>query len=244
MATTEEKQEVVDTLKGPRFYRVTIWGYGGESAYINISKSAYDFWNNITEEFGDTDLVHYMSEAQDAEGEHYEFEDIDNVPSDADFMTDDGEQYYPWYEAPGEYCHQYGVEYGSARITVEEVDSGNYNAKVINPVIDGDDVTELNEQIRVESNYEIEPADHGECDTFEQEGDYVVQFYSSEKGTFFDAIIETVGEFDLRKLEFVINEYPNGEDIIDGLRYNGVDLDNNGGDTSGKGYSAHVWSNV
>jgi hypothetical protein len=71
-----------------------------------------------------------------------------------------------------------------------------------------------------------------------------MQFYSSEKGTFFDGIIETVGEFDIKKLKAVINEYPNGEDIVDGLLYDGVDIENQGGDTNGKGYYASVWSNV
>ena len=68
--------------------------------------------------------------------------------------------------------------------------------------------------------------------------------YSAEKGTFFDAIIETVGDFDLKKLKVYCNEYPNGEDIVDGMEYDGVDLDNQGGDTNGKGYSAHVWSTI
>ena len=40
MATSEEKQELVDTLSGPRYYRVLINGYGGESAYMSISKEA------------------------------------------------------------------------------------------------------------------------------------------------------------------------------------------------------------
>lgn len=243
MATSEEKQETIDTLKGPRYYRITLSGYGGESAYINISKAAYEFWSNIVEEYGDTDLVTYMADAQDAEGEHFDFENIDSVPKEADFMTD-GEHYHSWYEAPGEYCHQYGVEFGSAYITVEEVDSGEYNSTVIADVIDAQDVEELCSTIEEDSDWEIEPRDQGECDTFEPEGEYVVQFYSSEKGGFFDGIVETVGEFDPRKLTFVINEYPNGEDIIDSIQYDGVDIANNGGDTNGKGYSAHVWSNV
>lgn len=240
MATSEEKQETVDTLKGPRYYRVTLWGYGGESAYINVNKATYDFWSNITEKFGDNDLVNYMLNAEDGD---WEFEDIEEVPADAKFMEDeDGGR--PWYEANGEYCHQYGVEYGSARLSVDEIKSDIYNASIIASVIDGEEVVELNDAVREASDYTIEPCDHGEYDTFEPEGDYIIQMYSSEKGTFFDAVIETIGDFDIRKLEFVVNEYPNGEDIIDGLRYNGVDLENNGGETSGKGYSAHIWSNV
>ena len=84
----------------------------------------------------------------------------------------------------------------------------------------------------------------GECETWDDEGEYVCQFYSSEKGTFFEGIIETIGEFDPKKLKLIINEYPNGEDIVDGIQYDGVEIDNMGGDTNGKGYSAHLWKNV
>ena len=62
-----------------------------------------------------------------------------------------------------------------------------------------------------------------------------------EKGTFFDAIIETVGDFDPSKLKIQYSETTNGEDVIRGMTYNGEEVDNNGGDTNGKGYSAAVW---
>ena len=77
---------------------------------------------------------------------------------------------------------------------------------------------------------------------FGEEGEYVLQFYSSEKGSFFDGLIETVGEFDPKKLKVVYTEYPNGEDIVTSIEYDGVEVDNNGGDTNGKGYYASVWS--
>jgi hypothetical protein len=67
MATAEEKQELVDTLSGPRYYRILIQGYGGESAYMSISKEAHDFWVDHTEQYGDNDLVSYMVNAEDPE---------------------------------------------------------------------------------------------------------------------------------------------------------------------------------
>ena len=33
----------------------------------------------------------------------------------------------------------------------------------------------------------------------------------------------------------------NGEDTITSVEYDGVDIDNGGGDTNGKGYYASVW---
>jgi hypothetical protein len=242
MATSEEKTELVDTLKGPRFYSIRLYGYGGEGAYINISKEAHDFWHKHTEEHGDSDFVNYMI---NDDPEDYEFDELQDVPANADFLKAEGEEYkYQWYEAEHEFCHQNGVEYGSARIEVEEVSSEDYNADTVATLIDGEDVSALYERVGDESEWEIEINDNGESAGSDEEGDYVCQFYSSEKGSFFEGCIETTGEFDVKKLKFIINEYPNGEDIIDGVSYNGEDLDNNGGDTSGKGYSAHVWKNV
>jgi hypothetical protein len=241
MATTQEKTELVETLKGPRFYRISITGYGGEAAYINISKEAHDFWHAHTEEHGDGDFVNYMI---NDDPEDYDFEELEIVPKEADFLTSYGEDDYKsnWFEAPTEFLHQMGVEYGSSYLTVEEVDSMKYMSKHVADVIDSERLMELVDKIQEDTDYEVELADHGE--ELPDEGEYVCQLYSSEKGQFFDGIIETVGDFDPKKLKFMINEYPNGEDVIDGVEYDGVDVENQGGDSNGKGYSAHVSKNV
>ena len=43
MATSEEKQELVETIKGPRFYRIQLWGYGGEAEYMHLTKNSTSF---------------------------------------------------------------------------------------------------------------------------------------------------------------------------------------------------------
>lgn len=241
MATSEEKTELVETIKGPRFYRLVINGYGGEGAYINISKEAYEFWNDVNDDYGDGDFVQYLV---NDDPDDIEYEDLDEVPPEADFLKVEGEDYKSqWYEAENEFCHQYGVEYGSAWLTIDEVASADYSAAHIADVIESKNVTELIEEVGEETDWEVELQDSNEGDWYEQQGDYVCQMYSSEKGSFFDAVIETVGEFDPKKLKFIINEYPNGEDIIDSVTYNDEELDNNGGDTNGKGYYGHVWTN-
>ena len=238
MATSEEKQETVDMLKGERYYRIQLNGYGGEAAYINLTKEAYKFWKPVVEEHGDHDLVQYMVEA---ENDECEFEDIDAVPPEAQFMTD-GEYTYPWYEAPNEYVHQYGVEYSSSYLYVTEVDSNEYNSNEIANVVEGENLQEYLDGIMEANNYDFDLVESDE--DFGDEGDYVVQFYSSEKGQFFDGLITTYGEFDPKKLKVVFTEYPNGEDTITSIEYDGAEVDNDGGDTNGKGYSASVWSNV
>ena len=238
MATTSEKQETVDVLKGERHYRIHLTGYGGEAAYINISKEAYEFWNSVVEEDGDSDLVGYMVNAED--GDLDDLEVI--VPPEAMFMEDPDGDGYPWYEAPTEFVHQYGVNYGSCYLTVDEVDSDEYMSNVINEVVDSENLQEYLDSIMEANDYEIDLVEADE--DFGEEGDYVVQFYSSEKGSFFDGVITTYGEFDPKKLKIVYTEYPNGEDIVTVVEYDGENIDNNGGDTNGKGYSAHLWKNV
>lgn len=240
MASSEEKQELVETLKGERFYRISLNGYGGEAAYINISKEAYEFWNKVTEENGDTDLVNYMVEAENGDLDDLEVV----VPPEAMFMQEetDGEVYaYPWYEAPNEYVHQYGVDYSSSYLHVTEVDSDDYSSNEIADVIEGENLQEYLDGIMEANDYEFDLVEADE--DMDGEGDYVVQFYSSEKGQFFDGIIATYGDFDPKKLKVIYTEYPNGEDIVTSVEYDGVEVDNQGGDTNGKGYSAHLWKN-
>ena len=50
--------------------------------------------------------------------------------------------------------------------------------------------------------------------------------------------------YDPKKLKSYTNEYWNGDDVVENIEYNGVDIDNQGGDTTGKGYSGHFWKNV
>ena len=38
MATAEQKQELVDNIKGKRYYRVQVYGYGGEHVYGKLLK--------------------------------------------------------------------------------------------------------------------------------------------------------------------------------------------------------------
>jgi hypothetical protein len=240
MATSEEKQELVEAIKGPRFYHIQLNGYGGESAYMSISKEAHDFWQPVCEKHGDSDLVSYMV---NDEPDECEFENIDSVLTEADFLTGYGKDDYKsnWHEAPTEFEHSYGVEWGSAYIVVDEVNSMEYDARHIADVIEGENLSDLVHKLEEESNYELELTNMDCADDVDYE--YIAQMYSSEKGNFFDGVIETTGEFDAKKLKVHTTEYLNGEDTVTSIEYDGVEVDNNGGDTNGKGYSASVWKN-
>lgn len=242
MATSEEKQELVDALSGPRYYRVQITGYGGEAAYMSISKEAHDFWKEVTEEHGDNDLVEYMI-CEDVD--ECDFDSIDTVPVEAQFLNDPEDDMYkrPWYESHTEFEHTNGATYGSAYISVDEVAGEDYSSDHIAEVIDREDVSDLNDRVLEESDNTVEIVEMGCCDDDPEGVEYIAQLYSSEKGGFFDGIIETVGDFDVKKLVIHTTEYLNGEDTITEVHYDGVEVDNNGGDTNGKGYYAAVWAN-
>jgi hypothetical protein len=253
MATSEEKKELVENLKGPHFYRITVSGYGGEASYMRVSKEAHDFWKPITEEHGDSPLVHYIVNAEDKnaaevnQDEEYNDYDIDpaSIPDDAKFMHDveDAEAGgYSWYEPKDEIEHVWGVGSDNAYITIEKVDGDEYGAKWLEDVVDSEDLNSFANRICEETDWETELMDGPEKGyQYAKKGDYVCQMYSAEKGTFFDAVFETPGLIDLKKLKFLVDEAPNGEDTLFSVQYDGEDLDNQGGDTNGKGYYAVVW---
>lgn len=242
MATSEEKKELVDTLSGPRFYRITLWGYGGEAEYMQLTKEQYEFWNAHIEEHGDHDAVNYCVSAEDGD---FEFETIEELPEEMQFLKVEGEDYSSsWYESPTGFTHQWGVDYGNANITVEEVDSEDYAAKHIADVVDNETLSEYISNVEQENDYKVELTEMGVDLGEDTEPDYVAQMWSAEKGTFFDGVIETVGEFDPLKLKIYTSEYLNGDDTVQSIEYDGTEIDNSGGDTNGKGYSFSVWKNV
>jgi len=101
-------------------------------------------------------------------------------------------------------------------------------------VVDGESLSVWTDENEVE-------VEMGVDDT--EEPAYVMQIFNSEKGGFFDGLIETYGPFDPKKLKIYTTEYWNGDDTVGNIEYNGQDIDNNGGDTNGKGTSCYFWEN-
>ena len=225
--TTEENQELIENIKGPRYYRVVLQGYGGESSYMGLTKEQYEYWNALTEDEGDTYVVNYCTDE--------EYEGVD-ISEDVDFLKVPDEDYrQQWYESPTEVVHQWGGDFGNMHITIDEVDSAEYDAGHVRDVVNSEDLAVWCADNEIDHKMDCIP---------EEEPDYVFQFWSAEKGSFFDGIIETHGPFDPKKLKIYTSEYWNGDDVVETIEYNGIDIDNQGGDTTGKGYSGHFWKNV
>ena len=239
--TTEENKELIETIKGPRFYHIQVYGYGGEAEYMELTEGQYEFWSKHIEEHGDSDAVNYCVGAEDGD---YELEDIDELPEEMQFLKVPGEDYSSsWYESPTGFTHQWGVDYGNASINVSEVSSADYGASHVADVVDGESLSEYISGIEEANNHEIELTEMGVDQGEDAEPKYVAQFWSAEKGTFFEGYIETTGEFDPKKLKIYTSEYLNGDDTLQSIEYDGNEIENQGGDTNGKGYSFHVWKN-
>lgn len=222
------------------YYRVTVAGYGGETAYLKLSNQAYLFWKPIIEE-GDGDAVEYCLNAETGE---FEFEDISDIPLEAQFLFNEEDGCSaPWSDAPNVIAHLWGATLDHAWVTVEQIDSDEFDANHVENIIEEEDLNEINQRIGDETEWETElfeePAEG--VVKYPETGDCVLQLISAEKGTFFEGVIATEKQFDLHKLKFVVGEAPSGEDMIFSVKYDGEDVDNIGGDTIGKGYSADIW---
>ena len=230
--TTEENKELLEIIRKPDTYiRIQIWGYGSEMAWCPVSKKCADWWNEQKEQ-GDISPEEYMDDPE-------EFRKHNDIPQEVDFLWDSmSEQHMSWHESPGEECHFFGVTDESANITIEEVDSGEYNASIINTIIDGKDFHNAIDEDGIESSID-------DADAVIPKGWYA-QMISHEKGTFFDGILHLRGErFDPTKLVIDQTTMPNDEVIIQSVRYGEegkeVEVDNQGGDTRGKGYSVYFY---
>ena len=261
--TDKQKEELVEAIRGPHYYRITVNGYGGETVFATISEDAKTYWAAITEEHGDSPLVTYCVNSEDFTTEQLrngECEELSEYLDPADlvdgvcFLHDEpGEVGSTWYEPPNEKFHDNQANYDGAYMYIEKVDKPEYGATVLEDVIDGEDIGEFVERIGEASDWEIEAQEglnaltdyEGNQRTWQtfDKGDHVFQFHSSEKGCFFEAYLETQALFDETKLKVIVDEDAAGNDVIWGFTYDGEEIDQEGGgDTNGKGYYAWVWT--
>ena len=249
MATLKEKEDLLESFKGPHFYRIKIWGYGAKTSYMKISEEAYNFWSPIRDEHGDSDAVHYIINAEEKTPEDVnkdtEFEDINgaDIPREAMFMHNEEGEGSSYYEPWDQFDATYGAPIDSAYLTVDKVAGTEYNAEHLEDIIEHEDCNDFVQRIGDESDWEVEvyAEDHGKGDVYPKKGQHICQFISSEKGTFFETVIETALPFNQNLLKLQVAEAPNGEDLIYGLEYDGQELDNDGGDTNGKGYWVYFY---
>lgn len=209
MATKEQKQELVETLKfTPVTYTVTISGHGGEIVMGKVDRKIVDYFeeNNIDlEEFasswgepGDDDYIEVPEDLQPfSQGNWY---DCDNIE------------------------HNSGAEFGGSWITVSD-ENGNEVW-----------TDELSHQLE-DIGCEIECFCSEDIGDYLDKDTAVFVGQNFEKGCFFDAELYLTQPFDPSKFKFTYSEIADWS-ILNVVEYAGEELDGaDGYSTTGKSTS-------
>jgi hypothetical protein len=241
--TTEEAhEELIEVIKKPvRHYRIRLHGYGGESVYAKLTKEQFEFWNNWDKNKKDNAFNPNLNTLEDYANDPEEFRKHNDMPQEADFMWDpEHECHMAWHEKD-DIEHSNGVDTNGVHIEIDEVDSDkSWGTEWIETLVENESLDKL-----LERNGKEIKVDYMDLDAHADENgnNYVFFFMSIEKGTFHDVYVKTEGkQLDVSKIDISATEMPNGDTIITTISYNGVELDNEFGDTTGKGYVGSVWN--
>lgn len=195
-------------------YRIEIRGYGGEYCLGTITKEQYEFWT-------DNQVMSILKGFDNAEEAFTDYiVDIDEYAHD-DSIPESAKFEYYWHEID-EIYHNFGANVHNAWILVHEITNDKEIA-----VLD-EEVTKLVE--KTESVIDYHDYD------WPEDAEYLLESISSEKGTFFQGEFETDKPLDLNLFKIHTYEAWNEEEIICNVEYAGEDIENEGGDTNGKGY--------
>ena len=206
-----DHDKLIEVLKfTPRTYKIRLWGYGGEYVMGTVDRKIYNYFKSrrldVSEFAWDSDYA-----------------DKHNIPEDM----------YPFYPGSWHDCddmgHCWGVDRCAGTLEVED-ETGEVVYRKSLDDISGFGVDEENPEAS-------EPEWHGGEEIWidmKDSGTVVFVATSSEKGTFFEGDLELNAPFNPGRIALKYDEI-DGNEIITGVSYDGNEVDNFGGDTSGKG---------
>jgi len=205
-----EHEKLLETLKfTPRTYKIRLWGYGGEYVMGEVDRKIYDYFKNRR-----LDISEYAWDG--------DYADNNNIPEDM-------QPFYSgsWHDCDG-MGHCWGVDRSAGTIQVEDENGDVIYEKEL------DDVTGFGED-------DENPDPEWSCGEeiwidMKPEGSVVFIGVSSEKGTFFEGNLELKSPFNPGKICLNYDEI-DGNEIITSITYDGEDVENWGGDTTGKSTS-------
>ena len=206
MATTEEQQQLIETLKfTPRTYKISMWGYGGEKVMGTVERSVWDYC---------------MEHQVDLSDIAWADEDtvVDDMGLDIDCLP-----FTPgsWYECDN-LAHAHGVSRNAGTVQIEDEHGTVVFEKSLDDIVgggcDGEPDWSCGDEVWIGQ---------------ETPGTVVVVGCSNEKGTFFEGEIKLTQPFNIEKLTLRYDEI-DGEELVNGVEYDGEEIDNWGGSTDGK----------
>jgi len=216
--------------------KINIGGYGGEFVLGTITKEQHDYW----EVFQDGELDDYAQEA-------FDYVKDNAIPKDMDFLEGEG-----WYECDN-IKHTYGCDLESAWIDINLSDDTLVEYENAYELRDKYENAELN---HLQYNpYDEMIREVGQCYTSEEtsyplpEGHYFTA-YSTEKGQFIYTELKLPEHhvFDESRLVFHTTDL-DGSEFLESISYifpddspnEPTELDNEGGDTRGKGWECNLF---
>lgn len=208
MATVEDQEKLIEVLKfTPRTYKIRLWGYGGEYVMGSVDRKIYDYFRRRR-----LDLSEFAWDS--------DYADANNIPEDM-------QPFYPgsWHDCD-DMGHCWGVDRSAGTLQVED-ENGDVVYEVRLEDINGWGEDDENPDPEWCSGDEV-------WVDMKEPGTVVFLATSSEKGTFFEGNLELKTPFNPGKISLTYADFDSNE-IITGVSYNGDEIDNWGGDTSGKG---------
>jgi hypothetical protein len=213
-----------------RHYEINIGGYGAEVCWKSITREQYDFWNSVDKEELDRHILGPCSlDDDDREGGL----DENNVPDFAKLKANPDDE---WYDMD-DVAHEYYCSLGSAWFTVTEIKEGENGERLREDVVVFDDLRSEARQRGLDMFVHNEQTEHLE------DGKQYLQVFSSEKGTFVTTVValDDSQEFDITKVKIRVCESLNErDDMIESVEYGGIELENDGAETRGKGIDVYL----
>ena len=176
MATQEEQQKLIDTLKfTPRTYKISMWGYGGEKVMGRVDKEVWDYCMENQVNLQD---IAWDSDAAEEMG------------------LDESKLPFPpgsWYECDG-MAHVNGVSKDAGTLQIEDENGDVVFERPLDDCLDDN-----GNEPEFECFDEIGVFGH-------EPGTVLFIGSSNEKGTFFEGEIELKAPFDITKLKLIYEE--------------------------------------
>ena len=204
MATKEEQQLLIDTLKFTP--RTYKISMWGYGGEKVMGTTTQEVWDYCMEHQVDLGDIAWNSDAA---------EEMDLDPDMLPFPPGS------WYECD-DMTHTNGVSRDAGTLQIEDENGNTVFEKSLDSIVgggcDGEPDWSCTDECFIGSR---------------KKGEIVFVGSSNEKGTFYESDFELTAPFDITKLTLCYEEV-DGEEIVNGVQYDGEDLDNWGGSTDGK----------
>lgn len=220
-------------------YEILIGGYGAEIKWNKLTQEQYEFWDSQDKSILERHILGKSLFDDDSDEEDTE-KSLNNIPEYAD-LNNKGEK--EWYDLE-DLDNEYYCSADSAWLHItknNKTNQTNFDPN-LHTVIEYNNI--INDSSSNNVNIFVDNDENISCNGINNfDADYALQIVSYEKGTFFSGILELNDdeEFDINKFKIHISTALNGdEQRIDSVFYNDTEIDNDGGDTRGKGIDVYL----